>query len=369
MKCTPRYAAAVVAALATVSFFLSAAGSLSAEPAGSAPDIPYRIFILHSYEETNVCGQPQHAGVIAALRDAGIVEGEKALVRVFYMDTKRKNNTPEMMEEQGRLAMEQMHSFQPHVLVTLDDDAFRTVALKFVDTPVRIVFSGMNAQPEDYNKTKFFCASRSGPGHNVTGVYEKLHIFDAIGVHARLFPGLKKVRGFSDLSTTGRAISKQIDLELEHESLPCAWEMVVAKNWEEYREEVLKTNNDPDVGAIYPVALLLKDSAGKTYTAPEIFAWTIGNSSKPEIALNYAFTKMGLFGGAAVDFYSMGYQAGKMVVRILQGENPGDIPMEDALKYALVFNLDRAKQLGIEIPTDILMSADEVIHENDREKK
>jgi ABC-type uncharacterized transport system substrate-binding protein len=106
---------------------------------------------------------------------------------------------------------------------------------------------------------------------------------------------------------------------------------------------------------------LLKDCKETTYTAPEIFAWTIQNSNKPEIALNYEFTRLGLFGGAAVDFYSMGCQAGQMVARILRGENPGNIPIEDARRYALVFNIKRAEQLGIKISPDILMAADEVV--------
>jgi ABC-type uncharacterized transport system substrate-binding protein len=50
-----------------------------------------------------------------------------------------------------------------------------------------------------------------------------------------------------------------------------------------------------------------------------------------------------------------------MAVRILQGEKPGDIPIEDARRYALVFNLDRARELGIQIPPDVLLAADEVI--------
>jgi len=50
-----------------------------------------------------------------------------------------------------------------------------------------------------------------------------------------------------------------------------------------------------------------------------------------------------------------------MVVRILLGEAPGNIPVEEAQRYALVFNLDRARQLGIQIPPDVLLAADEVI--------
>jgi ABC-type uncharacterized transport system substrate-binding protein len=70
---------------------------------------------------------------------------------------------------------------------------------------------------------------------------------------------------------------------------------------------------------------------------------------------------MGLFGGAAVDFFAMGEQAGRMVAAILQGTPPGEIPMEEARRYALAFNVDRARRLGIQIPEDVLLAADYVV--------
>jgi putative tryptophan/tyrosine transport system substrate-binding protein len=135
----------------------------------------------------------------------------------------------------------------------------------------------------------------------------------------------------------------------------------VVQSWEEYKAEVQALNDDPEIGTIYPVALLLKDGRGNTYTPPDIFRWTSENSRKPAIALNYEFTAMGLFGGAAVDFEAMGRQAGAMVLRILKGKKAGEIPIEDAARYALVFNLDQARHLGIDIPEDILLAADEIV--------
>lgn len=208
--------------------------------------------------------------------------------------------------------------------------------------------------------------SRSEPGHNITGVYEKLHFTDAIRVHSKLFPGLKKVRVFLDTSPTGRALFEQIKIEIAKEPIPCSHEIKVAENWEDYQREIHLSNQDAEIDVIYPAALLLKDRNGTTYTASDIFAWTVKNSKKPEIALNYAFTRMELFGGAAVDFSSMGSQAGQMVAGILRGQDPGKIPIEEADRYALVFNVGRAKQLGIEIPSDVLMAADEVVVEKKR---
>jgi ABC-type uncharacterized transport system substrate-binding protein len=327
----------------------------------ASPDSPYRVFILHSYDAHDVCGRPQHEGIVAALKNDGFKERENLVFQFYYMDTKRRHNTPELIEEQARTALEKIRSFKPHVLVTLDDNAFRTVGLNLVDSAIPIVFCGMNGQPEDYNRQKPFMGSRSRPGGNVTGVYEKLHVVDAIKVHSKLFPDLKSIRFFVDPSPTGKAIKKQIQLEIEKDSLPCAWEIKLISSWEMYQKEVHSVNRDSEVNAFYPAALLLKDNNGTTYTTPEIFAWTVLNSRKPEIALNYEFTRMGLFGGAAVDFYAMGVQAGRMVAKCLRGENPGSIGIEDAEKYALVFNLKRAEQLGIKIPPDILMAADEVV--------
>jgi putative ABC transport system substrate-binding protein len=345
-------------ALIIIIFFFFGSGIYTVH---ASADLPHRVFILHSYEANHVCGQPQHDGIVTALKREGFKENKNLVLQVYFMDTKRKNNTPELIKEQARLALEKIRSFRPNVLVTLDDNAFSTVALNLVDSAIPIVFSGMNGQPEDYNKIKPFMDSRSLPGHNITGVYEKLHIVDAIKVHSRLFPGLKKIRIFVDQSPTGKAITKQIEIELGRESIPCSWDMKIMESWEEYQEEIHSLNRDSEVGAVYPAALLLKDRKGATYTAPEIFAWTVRNSRKPEIAINYAFTRLGLFGGAAVDFYAMGLQAGRMVTQCLRGENPGGMAIEEADKYALVFNLKRAEQLGIKIPPDILMAADEVI--------
>lgn len=322
-----------------------------------------RVFILHSYEADNICGKPQHYGVAAALKKAGFVPGDNLLLGAYYMDTKRKNNTPQLIEEQAYSALKKIDDFKPDVLVTLDDNAFSAVALEFADTDISIVFSGLNGQPEDYSRQKKFMNSRKKPGHNITGVYEKLHIADAVRIHFRMFPKLKSIMIFTDQSPTGCALNRQIHIELEENAIPCKWQITVVNKWEEYKTAILSMNENSEIGAIYPAALLLKDDQGNTYTAPEIFKWTIQNSQQPEIAMNYEFTRQGLFGGAAIDFYSMGYQAGEMAARILKGECAGDIAIEDAVRYALVFNLKRASQLGITIPNEIILAADEVIKE------
>jgi putative ABC transport system substrate-binding protein len=49
-----------------------------------------------------------------------------------------------------------------------------------------------------------------------------------------------------------------------------------------------------------------------------------------------------------------------MASNILKGADTGKMPIQDAQRVALVFNLIRAKTLGLDIPPDILLAADEV---------
>ncbi len=84
----------------------------------------------------------------------------------------------------------------------------------------------------------------------------------------------------------------------------------------------------------------------------------------PLFGANLLTVDQGACAAMGWDFYEMGYEAGQLVMRIFNGENPQNIPFKYMEHVLLYLNLDNAQRQGVEFSNDIIARADRVIGEN-----
>ena len=81
----------------------------------------------------------------------------------------------------------------------------------------------------------------------------------------------------------------------------------------------------------------------------------------PVVSNNPIFAKSGCLITYGVDFAELVRQAAGYIARILKGESPADLPVQNPTKFNLAVNLKTAKALGLDVPVHLQQIADEVI--------
>ena len=76
---------------------------------------------------------------------------------------------------------------------------------------------------------------------------------------------------------------------------------------------------------------------------------------------NRDFTAAGGLMSYGPDMVALSRELGIYTGRILNGEQPADLPVQQPPKFEMVFNRKTAEELGIEVPTPILLQATHVI--------
>ncbi|MFA5491016.1 MAG: ABC transporter substrate-binding protein, partial [Candidimonas sp.] len=189
-------------------------------------------------------------------------------------------------------------------------------------------------------------------GTNVTGVSDSLALEKQVELIKKVVPGAKRVGMVYNPGEANSVVVVQRLRELLPQSGMTLVEATAARTVDVGaaarslvgKVDVIYTNTDNNVVSAYEA--LVK----------------VGNDAQvPLVASDTDSVKRGAIAALGINYSDLGVQTGKMVIRILKGEKPGDIASETSDKLELFVNKGAAKKQGVTLSDELLKSATEVI--------
>ncbi len=320
-----------------------------------------KIFILSSYHRGDICGDMQYRGVKEALNSETI---KGLVIDDFWLDSRHLKG--EALKRRIREAVSRIHSFNPYIIITIDDPAFKVALTHFLKKkgPPYIVFSGVNRPLKYYNR-EYYLFVKDRPIKNVTGIYERIFSREAIRfLDEWLGNSSYKLAVVYSSDTVGKILKEQLTEELEGTDLKNrVKESIEVSTLSELKRALRTLQDDREIKAYFPFVMSIRDDAQNrrvsfTEVAPYMKEWV----KKPDLFPNArGAAELGFFGGVGIDFQMMGYQAGKMAARIILGEKINTIPVEKAKDFEIAINYNRVKKCQLPLKDNLLNIADEVV--------
>jgi putative tryptophan/tyrosine transport system substrate-binding protein len=329
-----------------------------------------RAVALFSYHPGFWVVEDENRGLIQGLEELGYVEGQNIVIHRFYMDTKRTNKNVKAQEAAADALLEKIQGLRPDILFIYDDDALRHIGGKLLDTGLPIVFGGVNLLPTEpdyaWKKDGSFTAladSLKRPGHNITGVQETVCFRAGFQLLHRIVPKAKTTLFLSDNSLIGTELIRTAGGEgaLDNPFIAIV-KKVYTDSFETLKELILDYQGKVDSIVLF-IPWTLEDKDGNHVPQDQVVRWMLQNNKRPGIAYLEILAEEGYLCGVVVDMVEQGVYTGILGGRILKGGTPADMPILDPVANRIMINLDRAKQLGIDIPFDVLEDADVILKE------
>lgn len=195
-------------------------------------------------------------------------------------------------------------------------------------------------------------SSMKPSGTNVTGVSDTLELEKQVDLIKKVVPEAKRV---GMVYNPGEANSVVV-VERLRELLPKSGMSLVEAT----------AARTVDVGAaarslVGKVDVIYTNTDNNVVSAYEALV-KVGNDAKvPLVASDTDSVKRGAIAALGVNYADLGIQTGKMVVRILKGEKPGDIASETSDKLELYVNKSAAQKQGVTLSEAFLKSATQII--------
>jgi putative tryptophan/tyrosine transport system substrate-binding protein len=338
-------------------------------PSRFSPQDRKRVVILFSYRQGWWAVEDENRGILDGLATQGYTEESNLEITRLYMKTKTVNKTALQMEAAASDLLARIEAIDPDVLLIMDDDALRHVGAKLLDTAMPIVFGGINllVTDTDYGwvtgrKRSALADSLEYPGHNMTGVLERIAIAPGFNLLHQIFPQAKSALFLSDKSMLSRQMLRAAGDQEALRDLPIRIEkQLFTDSFEEMQQTVLDYQRRVDCIVMF-LPWTFEDHEGRHVPQDQVMRWLLENNKRPGIAYLDILAEEGFLCGVVVDMHQQGVHAGIIAGRILGGEQPGSIPIIDPVANRIMINLARARQLNIDIPFEVLKSADVLLN-------
>jgi putative ABC transport system substrate-binding protein len=292
-----------------------------------------------AYREDDLEGQERVTAFRKSLRESGWTDGQNVRIEVRWL-----GGRPDLANTYAK----ELVDWSPDVIVVNGTPGL--VAVRQLTRATPIVFVVVT-DPVGAG----FVQSLSRPGGNVTGfsTFEPeiggkwLETLKEIAPHVRRAGVLMdpEFRGFSALWLTIKSVAPSFGLEAV---------ALYGRDGEEIERAIERFRRQPNGGLIVlptPVNSVQRQriySLATQHRLPAIYPFAFHAKSGGLVA----------YGFDAVDLFR---RAGPYVARILNGEKPGDLPVQAPAIFNLTVNLKTANALGLTVPPSILIRADEVI--------
>ncbi len=189
-------------------------------------------------------------------------------------------------------------------------------------------------------------------GTNVTGVSDMLVLSKQIDLIKQVVPDAKRV---GMVYNPGEANSVVVVKEMRDLLTQAGMTLVEAT-----------AARTVDVGAaarslVGKVDVIYTNTDNNVVSAYEALVKVGTDAKVPLIASDTDSVARGAIAAMGVNYHNLGLQTGKMVIRILKGEKPGDIPSETSDKLELFVNPGAAKKQGVTLSDAFIKSATKVI--------
>ena len=314
--------------------------SLTKEPEMVIPDQTFKILHIMSYHSPWEWTDTLFGGFQDALKDL------KVEYQVFQMDTKRFSSEEEK-EQKGKEARALIDSWKPDLIYTTDDDVQKYVGEHYINSDLVHVFSAVNQAPEVYGYDK---------ADNVAGVMEIEHFVESVKLLKQIVPDAKKIAAVFDDSPMWIPVIARMKAKLDQvpEVEFIAWDTILT--FDEYQKKMKEYHSIADAVALIGI-FSFKDAKGQNVTYQEVLEWTAANSQLPDFSFWKDRATFGTLCVVSVSGYEQGLAAGKIAWEILvNGKKPSEIEMKPTTKGEPIINLARAKKLGLNVKSDVLLS-------------